>query len=256
MSHLIPIDSNSFQSIPIQSTAHLSQHGLLNPSLHPPGELGIGVVHQLRRHDGRADVLGGVDDLLDPGDSQCDVHRGDACEVECLQRHLGSRLADTLRGQRADCGTRLDPCAEVLVATDLTEFYQLRDGDAVNPRADATSRGGALSFQWERPPRLSHEPRLAGYKRPQFVDEALLARFVLGHLDDLVDGLVQAVGVQGLLVGARRLGAHVVQDAVKVDRLVFSWLEGGRQKAGGGGRRQKAEKLGRFEIETGAKMYS
>lgn len=56
------------------------------------------------RDDGGGDVLASVDDLLNPGNSQGDIHTGHTSKVEGLQRHLGSRLSNTLCPKRTHCG--------------------------------------------------------------------------------------------------------------------------------------------------------
>ncbi len=48
--------------------------------------------------------LSGIDDFVDAGHTQRDVHRRDARKVERLQCHLCAWLADALSSQRAHCG--------------------------------------------------------------------------------------------------------------------------------------------------------
>lgn len=48
------------------------------------------------------DVFGGVDDLFNSRDPQCDVHGGDTSEVKGFEGHLSSRLTDALSTQRPD----------------------------------------------------------------------------------------------------------------------------------------------------------
>ena len=51
---------------------------------------------------GRLDVLGGVQQLLQPRHSQRHVLVRNTCQVEGVQRHLGRRLADRLRRHRTN----------------------------------------------------------------------------------------------------------------------------------------------------------
>ena len=48
------------------------------------------------RDDGGGYVLASIDDFLYSGNSQGDIHTGNASKVEGLQSHLGSRLSYTL----------------------------------------------------------------------------------------------------------------------------------------------------------------
>lgn len=82
-----------------------------------------------RRHQRRLDILGGVDDLLDPRHPQRDVHACDAGEVEGLQRHLCARFTDTLCANGADRRARLDARLQVHVDAAQVELVQLRTRD-------------------------------------------------------------------------------------------------------------------------------
>ncbi len=86
------------------STTHLSELRSLDAALDDPGELLVVVDVELRRGDGRADFLDGVDDFSDAWHAERDVHGRNASEVERLERHLRAGLPDTLRANCADRG--------------------------------------------------------------------------------------------------------------------------------------------------------
>lgn len=96
---------------------YLTQRCLLDASLYFARKLHIGVVLDFRRNDRRRNRLGCIDNLHDTRNSLGDVHRSDAGEMESLERHLGSRFADTLCGQSTDGSARLGDCPIVLVAS-------------------------------------------------------------------------------------------------------------------------------------------
>ncbi len=52
---------------------HFSQNRLLDATLYHSGLFRISVVHQVGGNDGRADLLGGIDDLFDARDSKSDM---------------------------------------------------------------------------------------------------------------------------------------------------------------------------------------
>jgi hypothetical protein len=54
------------------------------------------------------DVLGDVDDLLHPGDTERHIFGGDASKVEGVQGHLGRRLSKALSSHTADHLARMD----------------------------------------------------------------------------------------------------------------------------------------------------
>lgn len=56
------------------------------------------------RDDGGADLFSGIDDLLDAGDTQSDVHRRHSRKVKGLESHLCAGLPDALSSKGADCG--------------------------------------------------------------------------------------------------------------------------------------------------------
>ena len=80
------------------------------------------------RDDGGRYVLASIDDLLDSGNSQGDIHTGNASKVEGLQSHLGSRLSNTLCPKCTHCG----PCR-------LHTYMRLREWSQVR------HEGGTLS---------------------------------------------------------------------------------------------------------------
>ena len=82
---------------------HFTQSRNLHSTLDNSSELDVIVALQSDRHDWRADLLRSVDDLFDARNSQGDVHRGDASEMEGFQRHLCAWFTNRLRG---DCSHR------------------------------------------------------------------------------------------------------------------------------------------------------
>ena len=63
------------------------------------------IVFQEDCDDGGADLLWGVDDLLDSWNSESDVHGSDSGEVESLQSHLSAGLADALSTKGSNGGS-------------------------------------------------------------------------------------------------------------------------------------------------------
>ena len=61
--------------------ADFSQQRLLDATLDPAGEVGVVVDVELGGDDGRADVLAGVDDLLDAGHAEGDMWRSKVKET-------------------------------------------------------------------------------------------------------------------------------------------------------------------------------
>ena len=57
------------------------------------------IILQIDGDDGRTNLLGRVDDLLDSRHTEGNVHGRHAGKVEGLEGHLSSGLADTLRAQ-------------------------------------------------------------------------------------------------------------------------------------------------------------
>ncbi len=76
---------------------HGGEHGGVVASLFV-----LDLVLEENGHAGGLDVLGGVQQLLQTRHAQCHVLVSHTCQVECVQRHLGCRLADGLCGNRAD----------------------------------------------------------------------------------------------------------------------------------------------------------
>ena len=77
----------------------------LKTSLHDTGgRLAVGG-DKLTADDRCADGFCGVDNFLDTRYTKGNVHGGDTGEVERLERHLRSRLADGLGTDSTDSGT-------------------------------------------------------------------------------------------------------------------------------------------------------
>ena len=62
-----------------------------------PGKFWVLIIGQIGRDNRCGNLLGRVDDLLDPGDAEGDVHAGHARKVERFQGHLGARLTSNCR---------------------------------------------------------------------------------------------------------------------------------------------------------------
>jgi len=69
---------------------------------------------------GRLDVIGDIDDLLEPWHSKRHVLGRDASEVERVQGHLCCWLSETLRGYAADHLSGVDSC-QVELRFDLSK---------------------------------------------------------------------------------------------------------------------------------------
>mmetsp|Transcript_45660 Transcript_45660/g.74456 ORF Transcript_45660/g.74456 Transcript_45660/m.74456 type:complete len:241 (+) Transcript_45660:877-1599(+) len=79
---------------------NLAQGCFLNAALDNACGFDVQVIVEVRFNDGRADVVGCVDDLFDAGHSKRHVHAGDSCKMESLKGHLRAWLANTLCSHR------------------------------------------------------------------------------------------------------------------------------------------------------------
>ena len=104
---------------------HFTKSRNLHSALNDARELDVIVALKSDRHDWCADLLRSVDDLFDPRNSQCDVHRGDASEMEGFQRHLCAWFTNRLRGDCSHRRTCRNECtfnaAQVLVSSLLRQ---------------------------------------------------------------------------------------------------------------------------------------
>mmetsp|Transcript_12902 Transcript_12902/g.36287 ORF Transcript_12902/g.36287 Transcript_12902/m.36287 type:complete len:406 (-) Transcript_12902:808-2025(-) len=104
---------------------HLPQGGLLQAAFDDACHLGVLVKRQGHLHDGCANGLCAVDDLLDARDAKGDVHARNSSKVECLKRHLGARLADRLSPKGPHRGARVYHLHAVAGHTLLDQHVQL-----------------------------------------------------------------------------------------------------------------------------------
>mmetsp|Transcript_19586 Transcript_19586/g.53621 ORF Transcript_19586/g.53621 Transcript_19586/m.53621 type:complete len:486 (-) Transcript_19586:1860-3317(-) len=84
------------------------------------------LVHQRASDDWRGNRLRRVDDLLDPRNTQRDVHARHACEVESLECHLRRGFPDGLRRDRANCLPWHEHGLHVLVGASVHERLQVQ----------------------------------------------------------------------------------------------------------------------------------
>lgn len=76
--------------------------------------------------DGSGNILGVIDDLVDPRDTLSNVHAGDACEMESFQGHLCCRLTNTLRSECPDGFPWLHDAFVHLLDVHLKEIIQMQ----------------------------------------------------------------------------------------------------------------------------------
>eukprot|EP00047_Mylnosiga_fluctuans_P009121 m.10081 g.10081 ORF g.10081 m.10081 type:complete len:806 (-) comp2487_c0_seq1:1984-4401(-) len=222
----------------------LAQQRLLDAALDDLRGHGRAARLQHGRDDRRARVLDRVDDFLDAGHAEGDVHAGNAREVEGLQRHLRGRLAETLAADGTDGRAGLDARALVLVAARLAEELQLRLGQPED-LLDCLGNGRLLPG-WQRADAVvrraeaghAHARAQAGQERRLLVQEVAQLRDedVLGGLggalaveerehrraDDVSVGLLDLIRQQALLAVARRRVDDVSKGVIPLDRCAVA----------------------------------
>mmetsp|Transcript_63368 Transcript_63368/g.163029 ORF Transcript_63368/g.163029 Transcript_63368/m.163029 type:complete len:314 (-) Transcript_63368:1626-2567(-) len=109
----------------LEVRADVTKRRPLDASLdNPRAHLAV-LFHQGTRDDRRRNCLGCIDDLLDPGHAQSDVHAGHTSEVERLQCHLGCRLTDRLRRDSSNGLSRHEHGLHILRSTPVHEGLEL-----------------------------------------------------------------------------------------------------------------------------------
>lgn len=125
----------------------LAQRCLLDARLHLTRELHAGIVAQLGCYNGRRYRLCGIDDLHNTRHTLCDVHRGDASEMEGLQGHLCARLANALGGNGANRCARLGHRTIVAIVNASQKLEQLLPTDALDLLAEIFMLGTVFLLQ-------------------------------------------------------------------------------------------------------------
>ena len=110
------LDINSIESPKFQSPllirnslettiTYITQKRLFNTTLDNSRHADICVTNESGRDDGSADHFRGINDFLDSGNTQSDIHTCHTGKMKCFQCHLSSRFTDTL------CAESTNGCA-------------------------------------------------------------------------------------------------------------------------------------------------
>mmetsp|Transcript_38256 Transcript_38256/g.90448 ORF Transcript_38256/g.90448 Transcript_38256/m.90448 type:complete len:283 (+) Transcript_38256:553-1401(+) len=130
----LPVETHCYEApLPredlLDAPRHLSEHGALDAALDDARGRLVAVVRERDLHHRRGNNLGGVDDLLNTGNAERDVHGRDTGEMERLERHLRPRFPDRLRAHRADCAAWLRHRASIPAKALVEKVLELPRGN-------------------------------------------------------------------------------------------------------------------------------